>query len=142
MAEKVAGATNDRCPEEGAAEVQKHEAAGGEAAGTDDDGGNGPHAVEEAKPEHGDYMVSDEETAYPGHLRLPLGPLCQQIHAVPLPHLKEELVGAEGAAEDDADHPPQLHIAVMGEAAGDHADHPAFQKGAYPKGRITVRRDE
>ena len=42
MAEKVAGTANDRCPEEGAAEVQEHEAAGVEAAGADDDGGDGP----------------------------------------------------------------------------------------------------
>ena len=142
VAEKVAGTAYDRCPEECAAEVQEHEAAGVEAAGADDDRGDGPHAVNEAKPKDGNDIIRHEEPAYPDSLRLPLGPLCQQIPAVPLPELKEELVGEKGAAEDDADHPRQLHIAAVGEAAGDHADNPSLHKGADPKGRITVCCDE
>jgi len=46
VTEKITGTTDDRCPEEGAAEVEQHEAAGVETAGADDDGGDGAHAVE------------------------------------------------------------------------------------------------
>jgi len=87
-------------------------------------------------------MVRNQETAHPVNFRFPRGPLCQQIPAVPLPDLEEKLVGAKGAAEDDADHPRQLQIAAVGETAGYHADHPAFQKGTDPQGRISVRSDE
>jgi len=142
VAEIVAGTADDRCPEKGAAEVQQHEAAGVEAAGADDDGGDGAHAVDEAEAEHGDDVVRDQEAADPVDLRFPAGTFCQQVPAVTLAELEEELVGAEGAAEDDADHPPQLHIAAVGEAAGDHADHSAFQQGADPEGRVAVGGDE
>jgi len=53
VAEKVAGTAYDRCPEESTAEVKEHEAAGVEAAASDDDGGDGPHAVDKAKPKDG-----------------------------------------------------------------------------------------
>lgn len=142
MTEKITGTTDDRCPEEGAAEVQQHEAAGVETAGADDDGGDGAHAVDETKTEHGNDVKPDQEAADPVNLRIPLGPLCQQILAVALAELEEELVGAKGTAEDDADHPAQLHIAAVGEAAGDHADHAPFHKGADPQGRIAVCADE
>jgi len=142
VTEKITGTADDRCPEEGAAEVEQHEAAGVEAAGADDDGGDGAHAVDETKAEHGNGMIPDEKTADPVNLRIPFGPLCQNILAVALAELEEKLVGAKSAAEDDADHPPQLHIAAVGEAAGDYADYAPFHKGADPQGRIAVGADE